>query len=342
MGFAFTLAGYLALSALAMPPAQSAALPAGDPEPLLLSSQFVRIDPFHSVLSFTVRHFGFTNVRGHFNEWGGYILWDPEDIERSSFTVVVKTGTVDTGLERRDDDLRSDQFFNSEEHPVAIFRSIRIEKTDEGMVVYGMLTIGEVTKEVALPFEFLGTREFGPGFGRIFASGGVTISREEFGLTNAVDRIARSLSVVSDEVELEIEIQGAAIDPVALPFDSREKPSIGEELARLVAEDGAVKAVERYHILEQQDPEAYNFSSDEVLKLAHRLRAEGKAREAVELSKLAIEIEEQPRITSHASLALAYLALGDEEQAVGECRRMLEIDSYDPLALEMLRQLTED
>ena len=111
MGFAILLSTLVAVQAAA-PPAVTP-----DPDPLLLKAQYVRIDPFHSVLSFSVKHFGFTRVRGHFNHWGGYILWDAEDVTRSSFTVVVHTGSVDTGLERRDNDLKSDNFFNAEAYP---------------------------------------------------------------------------------------------------------------------------------------------------------------------------------------------------------------------------------
>jgi polyisoprenoid-binding protein YceI len=317
-----------------------AAAPAVDDAPnSILNKQYVRIDPFHSVLSFSVTHFGFTKVRGNFDEWSGYILWDKEDVTRSSFTIVVKTGTVNTGLERRDDDLRSDQFFDVERFPTAIFQSTRIVEDGEGLVAYGNLTIRDVTKEVAIPFRFLGTREFGPGFGRIFASGRLTIGREEFGLTNAKDRVARSLAVVSDEVELEIEIQGAAIDPVALPFNSREKPSIGEQLATVVEDKGADAAVERFHYLMEQDPEAYNFSSSEILKLSHRLRAEGATRDAIKMAELAVDIDEKAARDAYISLAAAYATDGDTSSAAEQVKKMLVLDEYDALALELIRHL---
>ena len=309
-------------------------------DPAILAKRIVRIDPAHSVLSFSVKHFGFTRVRGQFREWGSHILWDPEDVTRSSFTVVAKTGTVDTGLERRDNDLKSGHFFDVEKYPVIIFQSTRIEKQGGGFVAYGNLTVRDITKEVAMPFQFLGTREFGDGIGRIFASGSLRISREEFGLTNALDRVARSLSVVSDEVEFEIEIQGAAIQPEVLPYSSAEKPSIGEKLAEVVEKGDGYAAAKKFKELKEADPEAYDFGAGELMKLSHRLRAGGRADDAVVLAHLAIEVSEEPSRNAYFTLAMAYLAQGQQDKAVEQCKRILElVDAHDTLALEALRHL---
>ncbi len=334
MGLNTLFAGLLVLS-LPTGPA-----PALDTDPsALLSKQIVRIDPFHSVLSFSVTHFGFTRVRGRFGKWGGYILWDKDDITRSSMTIVIDVRTVDTGMERRDNDLMSDQFFDAEQYPTVVFRSTRIEPDGDGFIIYGDLAIRDVTREVGIPFNFLGTREFATGFGRIFGSGSLTISREEFGLTNATDRIARSLAVVSDDVDLEIEIQGAAVDMAQLAFGSQQKPSIGELLAEVVSEEGADAAVERFYALRENEPDGYNFNLVEVVKLSHRLRAEGRADEAVTIGLLALEMDDKPSRDAHATLVLAYVAEGDIGEAIAHCQAMLALDAQDALAMEMLRYL---
>ncbi len=327
------LPSLLAMPLAAPPP------PAVAEDPTVLSARVVQIDPAHSVMSFSVKHFGFTRVRGQFREWGGYIFWDEEDVTRSSFTIVVKTGTLDTGLERRDNDLKSDQFFDVEAFPIAVFQSTRIEKDGDGLIAYGDLTIRDVTKEVGISFQVVGTREFGPGMGRVFASGTVTISREEFGLTNALDRIARNLAVVSDKVEIELEIQGAALDLKAMPFDSEEKPSIGEELVKLVEADGAAAAIEKFNYLRENRAEEYNFSRGQVIIASHHLMDANRYEDALEIAKLAVHMEEEPSRQAIATMVLIHAKRGDNEAAIQQCKKMLELDEHDALALEMLRQL---
>lgn len=73
-----------------------------------------RIDVSHSTLNFSVRHFGVTKIRGVFNEWSGTVLWNEADVTKSSVAVVVQTASVDTRHERRDGDLTSENFFDSE------------------------------------------------------------------------------------------------------------------------------------------------------------------------------------------------------------------------------------
>jgi len=319
----------------------SAPAPAVEDDPsAILDRQVVRIDPFHSVLSFSVTHFGFTRVRGRFGKWSGTILWDKEDFTESSMTIVIDVRTVDTGMKRRDDDLRSDQFFDAERFPIAVFRSTRIVKEEEdNFIAHGDLTIRDVTREIAIPFSFLGTRQLSPGFGRVFGSGSLTIKREDFDLANAVDRIASSLAVVSDDVDLEIEIQGAAVDLAQVAFNSQQKPSIGETLAEVVADAGSEAAVQRFYALREEEPAAYNFNRVEVVKLSYRLRAAGQNDDAVTIGLLALEMDDEPSRDAHATLVLAYLAAGDRDKAVEHCQAMLALDPHDSLALEFLRWL---
>ena len=335
MGLNALLSGLLAFSLVRAP------APAVENDPsAILGRQIVRIDPFHSVLSFSVTHFGFTRVRGQFGKWSGTILWDKEDFTGSSMTIVIDVRTVDTGVARRDDDLRSDQFFDAERFPIAVFQSTRIVKEGEDdFIAHGDLTIRDVTREIAIPFRFLGTREFAPGFGRVFGSGSLTLSREDFGLANAVDRIASSLAVVSDDVDLEIEIQGAAVDLSEIAFNSQQKPSIGEMLTEAIAKEGAEAAVQRFYALREEKPGAYNFNRVEVVKLSYRLRAAGQNDDAVKIGLLALEMDDEPSRDAHATLVLAYLGAGDQDKAVEHCQAMLELDPHDSLAMELLRWL---
>lgn len=101
----------------------------------------------------------------------------------------------------------------------------------------------------------------------------------------------------------------------------------------------AQTAATKFYELKETDPSAYNFGRGEPLKLSHRLRAEGRAEDPVMLARLALEAEEELSRHAYFTLALAHLALGDQGQALEYCRRKLELDQYDSLALEVARQL---
>ena len=116
-----------------------------------------RPDKNHSNVGFKVRHLGISNVRGAFGEYEAAVQFDPEDLSTLSVEATIRTSSVDTGNERRDNHLRSDDFFNAEEFPELRFVSKEVRDLDGGeFELVGDLTIRDVTKEIVLKAEFLG------------------------------------------------------------------------------------------------------------------------------------------------------------------------------------------
>ena len=114
-------------------------------------------DKTHSNVGFKVRHLGISNVRGSFGEYEATVEFDPEDMSTLSVVATIQTSSVDTGNERRDNHLRSDDFFNAEEFPTLQFVSKEVRDLEDGeFKLVGDLTIRDVTKEIALNAEFLG------------------------------------------------------------------------------------------------------------------------------------------------------------------------------------------
>lgn len=116
------------------------------------------VDRSHSELAFTVRHF-FTPVRGIFEQYDAQIHFDPENLENSSVEVTVNVASINTRNNRRDDHLRSDDFFDAEAWPNIHFKSERIVARDGGFVAIGELTIRDVTTAYELPFQLLGVMD---------------------------------------------------------------------------------------------------------------------------------------------------------------------------------------
>ena len=114
------------------------------------------IDKSHSSIKFEIRHF-FSNVPGAFHEYDANVNFNPENLGESSIDVTIQVASVDTENERRDDHLRTADFFDAETWPTMTFTSSEIVSTgDNQFVAKGQLTIKETTVDFDLPFTLLG------------------------------------------------------------------------------------------------------------------------------------------------------------------------------------------
>jgi polyisoprenoid-binding protein YceI len=164
------------------------------------------IDPSHTELGFAVRHMAVSKVRGRFDAFEGTIeiAEDPAD---SKVSVTIESGSVDTRDETRDAHLRTNDFFDAENHPTWTFVStaIRPEGPTE-FEVDGDLTIRGVTRPVTLDSTFEGVVTDPYGNHRIGFSGSTTINRNDFGVSFGAVLEAGGL-VVANKVELQIEAE---------------------------------------------------------------------------------------------------------------------------------------
>ena len=104
------------------------------------------LDPPHSSAQFAVRHLGISTVRGAFTKLGGVVV-DSPDLSKASVNVTIDASSVDTHVQRRDDDLRSDHFFDVAKFPTITFQSKKVESAGTGKLkVTGDLTMHGVTK----------------------------------------------------------------------------------------------------------------------------------------------------------------------------------------------------
>lgn len=141
------------------------------------------IDSVHSIAEFAAKHMMVSTVKGRFRTLEGTIHIDEANPINSSVTASIETASIDTGDERRDGHLRSDDFFNAERFPKITFQSTKVEKVDEEhWKITGDLTIRDVTKPVVLDTEFEGQIKDAYGKQRAAFSAETTINRKEFGL----------------------------------------------------------------------------------------------------------------------------------------------------------------
>lgn len=118
-----------------------------------------QFDQVHSGFHFDSRHI-FSIVRGYFEEFSGDVRFDPTDLAGSKMDFDIKVDSILTNSRKRDNHLRSGDFFDSKKYPVISFRSSSI--TNEGGNLYavaGKLTIKDVTKDIVLPVTLLGQKK---------------------------------------------------------------------------------------------------------------------------------------------------------------------------------------
>lgn len=166
-----------------------------------------QIDATHSSAQFSVRHMMVANVRGEFTKMKGSVVWDGKTLSGAQVDVVIDAASIDTREPKRDDHLRSADFFDVAKHPTLTFRSTKIEPVAPGKLrMTGELTMRGTTRPVV--FDVSGPTEVmrdGRGGSRAGATATTTISRKEFGLTwNRA--IETGGVVVGDEVALTIDV----------------------------------------------------------------------------------------------------------------------------------------
>jgi polyisoprenoid-binding protein YceI len=173
-----------------------------------------QLDPMHTQVEFAVKHLGMMTVRGHFADVQASGDINVEHPERSSLEVVIKTASIRTHDERRDNDLRTSSFLDVENHPTITFKSTKIEAAGaDRYTMTGDPTIKGNTRPVTLAVTKYG--EFNdPAMGHRIGYGAETqIERKDFGLN--VDMLMDGRLVIGNEIQ--ITIQGELVETADEP-----------------------------------------------------------------------------------------------------------------------------
>ena len=140
-------------------------------------------DKAHSQVKFTVAHLVISEVTGFFREFDVAMVADKDDFESAKIEAVIRTSSIETGNERRDNHLRGDDFFNAEKFPEIRFKSTKIEKAgDNSYTITGDLTIRDATRSVTLDAKHKGIMNEARGGLRSVFKATTTIDRFAFGV----------------------------------------------------------------------------------------------------------------------------------------------------------------
>jgi polyisoprenoid-binding protein YceI len=167
-----------------------------------------KIDPAHTTIEFKIRHLMISWVKGVFTEVQGTAVTNEADLTKSSVQIQIKTASLNTNNKKRDDHLRSNEFFDVATYPVMTFVSKKVVVADgQPVEIVGDLTIHGVTREVALEVEDFSQTMTDPwGNTRRGATASTKLNRKDYGLTWNKALEAGGV-VVGDEVRISLEVE---------------------------------------------------------------------------------------------------------------------------------------
>lgn len=170
------------------------------------------IDPAHSAASFSLKHMLVATVRGHMAGLEGKIEFDEAAPERSSIEVRIPTASINTGVDARDNHLRSADFFDTERFPYMVFKSTDVTADGDNFQIRGDLTILAATHPVVLETTFEGIVPGAQGRRLAAFEAHTRIKRGDWGLTwNKA--IETGGWMVGDEIRIDLDMEAVEASP---------------------------------------------------------------------------------------------------------------------------------
>jgi len=200
-----TIAALLAaLPAFAV--AQAPAAPAKAAAPAAAGPETFNFDRAHSDATFQVRHF-VSKVRGRFGDFEGVVQLDRAKPEASTVEFKIKTASIDTANQQRDEHLRSPDFLDAAKNPEITFKSSKVvAKSANQFDVTGAFTLHGVTKEITLPVSFLGFVGDGRGGEKAGFEINTVINRKDYGIVWNRNLDAGG-TMLGDDVQVSLNIE---------------------------------------------------------------------------------------------------------------------------------------
>jgi len=194
--------------------------------PSLAFATEYEIDAAHSGANFSVKHMMVSNVRGAFSKVTGTANIDEKDITKSTVEAVIDATTINTNEPKRDEHLKSPDFFDTAKYPTITFKSTKVEKAGQNLKVSGDLTMHGVTKPVVLDVEGFTTEAKDP-WGNTKRGGTATtkINRKDFGL--GWNKVLETGGVaVGEEIAITLDLElNKKQAPAATPAAPAAKPA---------------------------------------------------------------------------------------------------------------------
>ena len=299
-------------------------------------SQFYPIDAGHSYIEFSIKYMGYAKVKGRFSEFSGLFRFDDNDLVNTSVTLIIKTESIDSDLEFRDNDLKSENWFDAKKFPVITFKSKSVSKTKAGFEVIGDLTIKDVTKEVVLHLgPPSGVLKDVRGDAQVIFTGTTSINRNDYGVEGKRwSAVKEGITAVDSDVKIEFSILGKQLKAANFSNWVRDDQKPAGKLYKLIKDQGVEAGLNEFQKMKRD-----NALDENALSTAGRmLLLEGKTDEAIKV----MEANRDAFSTSSSvqyGTGEAYATKGDWSKAKVCFDQSLKMDPMNAKALEVLRHI---
>jgi polyisoprenoid-binding protein YceI len=169
----------------------------------VVKAETFNVDPVHSSVLYCAGHMGISNSWGRFDDVSGKISLDDKDPKANAIDFTIKPASINSGDPKRDEHLRSVDFFNAKQFPAITFKSDSVKQVDaKTYEATGTLTLHGVSKPITLKIEKVGAGQH-PMIGTaIGLESAFTIKRSDFDMKNM-------LEAIPDNVKLLVSIEAS-------------------------------------------------------------------------------------------------------------------------------------
>ncbi len=294
------------------------------------------IEASHSYVQFVATYMGYAKVRGSFDDFKGSIYYHPAFPENTSISFRVKVESVDTNNDWRDKDLKSANWFDSEQHPEITFISTGAKASSDGLVISGDLTIKGVTQSSEINLDaVIGVMQDTRGDDQVIFQGSHTLSRKSFGIEGrGWSAVKEGIASLSDDIVIEFSMLGKQINEGnATNFVRNAKRPPGK-VYQAYKDGGMASLTSTFAELKDSidvNPNLLKIVGYVLLKTGNKDHA---------LAVFQMNAEEFPEDADvYDSLGEAYLHLGDHAKAKELYTKSWQLDADNYHAKEILRHL---
>jgi polyisoprenoid-binding protein YceI len=298
-------------------------------------NQFFPIERSHSYVEFSIKYMGAAKVRGRFADFSGIIFYDEKSLASTSVSVTIKTASINTDLEFRDNDLRSANWFDAAKYPAILFQSKSAVKTATGFDITGDITIKGVMKEIVLHMEPPSPvmKDVRADIQVVF-TGTTRLDRTIFGVEGKNwSAVKEGITAVDNEVTIEVSMLGKQAQRANYTnrFKDPEQPT--GKMYKVILEQGVDAGIADFDKMKATTTDAGTL--DTVGKM---LRLEGKTTEAMRVFEHNRQLfPDSPLV--YMSLGETYIIMGNVALAREQFTQVLVKDPLNVISREYLRHL---
>jgi polyisoprenoid-binding protein YceI len=297
--------------------------------------QFFPIDRGHSFIEFSITYMGYAKMKGRFADFSGMVRYDEKNPEDLSVSLGIKTESIDTDNDFRDNDLKSDNWFDAKTFPLITFSSKKFRKGKNGFELVGDLTIKGITKEIILKMEApSGVLKDARQDHQVIFTGTTTLDRTDFKVEGKNwSAVKEGITAVGNLVIIDFSILGKQVKAANWTNRVKNAESPQGKIYKVMKEQGVAQAMEAFRSIKASGE---SLDKNILSTVGTMLSLEGNRKDALTFYEANREaFPEAPEV--YYDLGEAYGLLGDMDKSKASFQQALKLNPGYFWAIEVLR-----